>query len=82
MAGFSEKERAILLDVKGVGKTVVQRLEEMGIHDLETLSGSSAEEICQQGAVITGSTCWANAPRARAAIDSAIEAARRYSATG
>ena len=39
---FAEHERAILLAVKGVGPTVVLRLEQMGVEDLATLAGQDA----------------------------------------
>ena len=74
---FSSLERTILLAVKGVGPTVVQRLEEMGVEDLATLAQQDAAALCVAASAQLGSTCWRNSPQARAAIAGAIEAARR-----
>ena len=77
---FSPSERATLLAVKGVGPTVVRRLEEMGVEDLLDLSSRDAMALCAAASAMLGSTCWRNSPQARAAITAAIEAAR--AATG
>jgi predicted RecB family nuclease len=73
---FSEEERRTLLSVKGVGPTVVLRLEQMGITTLAQLAKRDAAVICAEAAGILGSTCWKNSPQARRAIDAAIAAAR------
>lgn len=73
---FSETERSALLSVRGVGPTVVVRLEQMGFHSLAQLSEASLDEIVSAGAAISGSTCWKSSPQARAAIQGAIELAR------
>ncbi|EHL95499.1 hypothetical protein HMPREF9946_05186 [Acetobacteraceae bacterium AT-5844] len=72
---FSPEERAILLALRGVGPTVVGRLEELGIETLAQLAGQDAAAICSTMAAHLGTTCWKNSPQARAAIISAIEAA-------
>lgn len=77
---FSEDERAILLQVKGVGPTVVTRLEQMGIASLSDLAQRDAETICASAAAILGSSCWKNSPQARSAINAAIAAAVRHQA--
>ena len=69
---FLPDERDALLSVKGVGKTVVARLEEMGFNSLQQLAKASTEDILSLGAEITRSSCWKNSPQARAAIDAAI----------
>lgn len=74
---FSEGDRAILLAVKGVGPTVVRRLEELGVDNLATLAQQDATALCIATSAQLGSTCWRNSPQARAAITAAIEAARR-----
>lgn len=66
----------MLLAVKGVGPTVLQRLEQMGFDDLSTLAKQDAGAICAAAATLVGSTCWKNSPQARAAIDAAIQAAK------
>lgn len=73
---FPAHERTILLAVKGVGPTVVQRLEELGVEDLATLAQQDAAALCVAASAQLGSTCWRNSPQARAAITGAIEAAR------
>jgi len=77
---FSDRDREVLLAVKGVGPTVLQRLEQMGLDDLPTLAGQDAAAICASAATLVGSTCWKNSPQARAAIDAAIRAAREHTA--
>jgi predicted RecB family nuclease len=73
---FSTEERDALLAVKGVGPTVVQRLEQMGIASLRQLAASESSEIVASAAGLTGSSCWKNSPQARAAIQAAIDLAR------
>jgi predicted RecB family nuclease len=80
MTTFSAQERAVLLAVKGVGPTVVTRLEQMGIASLKTLAKADASTICSEAAGLTGGTCWKNSPIARKAITSAIDAAQRATA--
>ncbi|MBA4013049.1 MAG: Pathogenicity locus [Phenylobacterium sp.] len=75
---FSAEERAVLLAVKGVGPTVVQRLEQVGIEDLAGLAHQDAGAICAAASAMLGSTCWRNSPQARGAIAAAIEAARAH----
>ena len=77
MTVFSAGERERLLAVKGVGLTVVARLEEIGIASLADLAEQSAEDICGRVSLLTGSTCWRNSPQSRAAIEGAIIEARR-----
>jgi predicted RecB family nuclease len=73
---FPDKERAALLAVKGVGPTVISRLEQMGLDRLSKLAKSDAQTICAEAAGLVGSTCWNNSPQARKAIEAAITAAR------
>ena len=75
---FSDRERALLLAVKGVGPTVVRRLEEMGVEDLADLATREAAELCAVASAMLGSTCWRNSPQARGAIAAAIAAARAH----
>ncbi|MFM5115846.1 helix-hairpin-helix domain-containing protein [Aeromonas hydrophila] len=75
--GFSGEERALLLGVKGVGPTVIGRLEQLGYHNLVQLAEADTGHIVQLVASMLGSTCWQNSPQARAAIDGAIALARR-----
>ena len=69
---FSDEEAQSLLAVKGIGKTVLQRLQQMGLDDVAELAAADAGEILQQGAALTGSSCWKNSPQAKAAIEAAV----------
>jgi predicted flap endonuclease-1-like 5' DNA nuclease len=73
---FNATERASLLKVKGVGPTVVKRLEEMGITTLDQLSRANTTNIVSAAAAMLGASCWKNSPQARAAIDAAIDCAK------
>lgn len=74
--GFSLQERTALLDVKGVGPTVVSRLEQLGFHSFEELAAAEVYDIVTRAASLVGSSCWKNSPQARAAIEAAIDRAR------
>jgi hypothetical protein len=73
---FSPEERKALLGVKGVGPTMIVRLEQMGFESLAHLSKANALDIVSQASAIVGSTCWKNSPQARAAIQAAIALAQ------
>jgi len=75
---FSPAERAVLLDIKGVGPIVITRLEQLGIDSLSELARSEVTDILDQTAAALGSTCWKNSPQARAAISAAVAAAQKY----
>lgn len=75
-ATFGNDERQALLALKGVGPTVVARLEELGVASFDKLARSSAQDICAAAASAVGSTCWKNSPQARAAIEAVIARAR------
>lgn len=75
---FSADERASLLALKGVGHTVITRLEEMGFASLQQLALANVEDILALGADITRSTCWKNSPQARTAIEAAIRLAQSH----
>ncbi|WP_260619044.1 helix-hairpin-helix domain-containing protein [Pseudoxanthomonas mexicana] len=62
--------------MRGVGPTVVQRLEQMGIASLRQLAAAEPSEIVASAAGLTASTCWKNSPQARAAIQAAVDLAR------
>ena len=72
---FPAADKKTLLAVKGVGSTVITRLEQLGYSSLEQLARANAREIVQGAASLVGSTCWKNSPQARKAIEAAIEAA-------
>ncbi|WP_220812940.1 helix-hairpin-helix domain-containing protein [Pseudomonas paralcaligenes] len=74
---FPEEQRQALLALKGVGPTVIQRLEQLGFDSLQRLAEADARDIVEQAAALLGSSCWKNSPQARAAIVAAVELARR-----
>ena len=76
---FSEEEKRSLLSQKGIGATILKRLEEMGLDDVKILAETSPNFILQRGAEITGSTCWRNSPQARKAIETAVNWAKERS---
>ncbi|AZD10530.1 hypothetical protein C4K26_5153 [Pseudomonas chlororaphis] len=73
---FPLEERQALLKVKGVGETVVARLEQLGVDSLAQLARANALEIVTQASALVGSNCWKNSPQARAAIQAAIALAK------
>ena len=73
---FSNAERAALLELKGVGETVVKRFEEVGIESFDELSKESPEGIADLVASMLRTTCWKNSPQARAAIAASIDRAK------
>ncbi|WP_375058241.1 helix-hairpin-helix domain-containing protein [Zobellella sp. DQSA1] len=73
---FSHQEKTALLALKGVGPTVIQRLEQLGIHSLDELARHEVDDITGQVAAMLGSSCWKNSPQARASIAAAIALAR------
>jgi predicted flap endonuclease-1-like 5' DNA nuclease len=75
---FSDADRAVLLAVKGVGPTVVARLEQLGFESLQQLADAEPADIVAQASAMLGSTCWRNSPQARAAITGAIDAAKQH----
>ena len=74
--GFAAEERARLLMLKGVGPTVVSRLEQIGFSSLAQLADEDAAVVTKQVSQLIGSTCWHNSPQARAAIQAVIHLAR------
>ncbi len=76
---LSEEEKRSLLSEKGIGATILKRLEEMGLDDVKILATTNPDFILQRGAEITGSTCWRNSPQARKAIETAVNWAKEHS---
>jgi len=79
---FTEEQTQSLLAVKGIGKTVLQRLQQMGLDDVAKLAAADADTILRHGAALTGSTCWKNSPQAKAAVNAAIQWARQNLSDG
>ncbi|MCB1753955.1 MAG: helix-hairpin-helix domain-containing protein [Gammaproteobacteria bacterium] len=78
--GFSEQEKQALLAIKGVGPTVISRLEEIGIDSCEQLSHFTVDEITRTVADMLHTSCWKNSPQAKNAIRGAIERAKELTA--
>ena len=65
--------------LKGVGDTVINRLEQVGFCSLSQLSGEDPAVVTQRIAQMMGSTCWHNSPQARNAIKAIITLAQEDS---
>jgi predicted flap endonuclease-1-like 5' DNA nuclease len=74
---FSKEEKEALIELKGVGPTVIKRFEEIGIHSLEELKKYNAEDIAEMVASMLNTTCWKNSPQAKSAINAAISLAKK-----
>jgi hypothetical protein len=72
---FSTAERQKMLQLKGVGPTVIDRLEQIGYVSLAMLKDQDAARITKEISVMMGSTCWHNSPQARASIQAIIDLA-------
>ena len=70
---FTDEEIQSLLAVKGIGKTILQRLQQMSLDE----AAADLDDVLELGAKLTGSTCWKNSPQAKAAIAAAIEWAQQ-----
>ena len=77
---FTPEQEKSLLAEKGIGKTVLLRLAQMGLDDVEALANADIEEVLTLGAMLTGSSCWKNSPQARAAMQAAVDWAKRRQA--
>ena len=73
---FNELEKAALLEVKGVGATVVKRFEEIGINCFAELANYEAKEIVEMVASMLRNSCWKNSPQALLAVELAIKRAK------
>ena len=73
---FTTEERARMLALKGVGNTVINRLEQIGFSSLVQLQDMEAGAITLQVAQSMNSTCWHNSPQARGAIQAIIDLAQ------
>ncbi len=70
--GFAAQEREKLLALKGVGETVISRLEQIGFSSLSKLADQDPAAITRQISQMMGSTCWHNSPMARRAVTDVI----------
>lgn len=74
---FPVAEHHAMLALKGVGPSVIQRLEQLGFHSLQPLAAADSADICRQIAGMLRASCWQNSPQARASIDAIIQLARQ-----
>lgn len=74
---FPPDERGRMLALKGVGGTVIARLEQLGFRSLSQLANEDAASITRQVAQLMQASCWQNSPQAKAAIQAVIDLARQ-----
>ncbi len=74
--GFPLAEREKMLALKGVGATVIARLEQIGFSTLSQLAEENPAVITKQISNMMGSTCWHNSPQARNAIQAIVNLAQ------
>lgn len=74
---FNDEERKAMLELKGVGATVIARLEQLGFTTLAELKEVEATDITRQIADMLRTSCWRNSPQANASIQSIIALAKR-----
>lgn len=77
--GFPAAEKEKLLALKGVGETVIARLEQIGFSSLSQLVEADSAFVTKQVSQMMGSTCWHNSPQARNAIKAIIALAQEDS---
>lgn len=75
---FTPQEKDRMLALKGVGPSVVARLEQIGFSSLSQLAGEDAAFITKQISQMMGSTCWHNSPQARASIHAIIQLSQQH----
>lgn len=75
---FPPEQRSALLELKGVGPSVIEKFEAMGIMSFAQLSTTSVHDVVSQAAFMAGATSWKTSPRARAVIKVAIDLAQNH----
>jgi hypothetical protein len=73
---FSQLERQQMRALKGVGDTVIDRLEQIGFSSLAQLAEQDPLAITKRVSDMMRSTCWHNSPQARAAISAIVSLAQ------
>ncbi len=74
--GFPETQKTQMRALKGVGDTVITRLEQLGFSSLSQLTNEDPATITKQISDMMGSTCWHNSPQARNAISAIVALAK------
>ena len=72
---FSPQERSQMRALKGVGDTVIDRLEQVGFSSLPQLAGLDPLVVTKRIAEMMRSTCWHNSPLARGAVGAIVDLA-------
>ena len=75
---FSSEQISELLKLPFVGKTVIQRLQEVGLDDVHTLANSNATEVLEVIVTHLHSSCWKDSPQATQSINNVIAWAKQY----
>ena len=75
---FSPEQINELLQLPFVGKTVIQRLQEVGLDEVSTLANSDMAEVLEVIAAHLHSSCWKNSPQAKQSIHNIIAWAKQY----
>ena len=75
---FTPEQTSALLQLPYVGKTVIQRLQEVGLDDVVTLANSDVGEVLEVIAAHLHSSCWKNSPQAKQSISNIIAWAKQY----
>ena len=75
---FSPEQISELLQLPFVGKTVIQRLQEVGLDDVPTLANSDVAEVLAVIAAHLHSSCWKYRPQAKQSINNVIAWAKQY----
>ncbi len=73
---FTSAERQALLALKGVGPTVITRLEQLGFESFAHLRQANVLDVVSAASALIGSTCWKNSPQAHLAIQSILTLAK------
>ena len=67
-----------MLALPYVGKTVIQRLQEVGLDDVAVLAISDNTEVLELIAAHLRSSCWKNSPQAKQSMANIIAWAKQY----
>jgi nucleotidyltransferase/DNA polymerase involved in DNA repair len=75
--GFDAGERQLMLALKGVGPTVIDRLEQIGFSSLADVAGADPTAINRTVAQMLHASCWANSPLAKHAVAAVVSLANQ-----
>lgn len=77
---FPELEGTKMLQLKFVGNTVIDRLQQLGFSSLLQLQGADASAVTLEISKMIGSSCWHNSPQARSTIQGIVNLANQIKA--